>query len=197
MNRSHDLMRLHDGELTEDELGQLEAEDERLLDGLDQLGDVLRAHSQNKSASFDVADSVMARLDEPEPVEEAKPAPVKKLRKAPPPKARVYPVVAIGLALAAAAAWALWPKPGVDTKTRPAPIAQPVVAPQPSEEPTEEPGAVAQVDVGDDDGPAAASIESVDFGNHAGTIFMVPAGEESTPVIWLEDEDSAGRMERL
>ena len=53
-----------------------------------------------------------------------------------------------------------------------------------------------RVDPGDD-GPPAASIEAVDFGNHPGTIFMVPAGDESTPVIWLEDEPAGARMERL
>ena len=43
----------------------------------------------------------------------------------------------------------------------------------------------------------AATIEAVDFGNRAGTIFMVPAGDQSTPVVWLVDEAPSGRMEPL
>jgi hypothetical protein len=35
----------------------------------------------------------------------------------------------------------------------------------------------------------AASIESVDFGQHLGTIFLVSSGGTSTPVVWLSDDD--------
>ena len=34
----------------------------------------------------------------------------------------------------------------------------------------------------------AVAIEVVDFGSRNGTIFLVPSGEENTPVVWLVDE---------
>ena len=41
------------------------------------------------------------------------------------------------------------------------------------------------------EGPAVA-IESVDFGTHAGTVFVVETGDSVTPVVWLDDDASAG-----
>jgi hypothetical protein len=40
-------------------------------------------------------------------------------------------------------------------------------------------------------GPAVA-IESVDFGQHAGTVFVVESGGSQTPVVWLDDDARAG-----
>jgi len=40
-------------------------------------------------------------------------------------------------------------------------------------------------------GPTVA-IESVDFGTHAGTVFVVESGDSQTPVVWLEDDSRAG-----
>ena len=37
-----------------------------------------------------------------------------------------------------------------------------------------------------------ASIESVDFGTRNGTVFMVSAGENAIPVVWLVDEPALG-----
>ncbi len=38
----------------------------------------------------------------------------------------------------------------------------------------------------------AVAIESVDFGSHAGTVFVVEAGDSVTPVVWLADDAKAG-----
>jgi hypothetical protein len=39
---------------------------------------------------------------------------------------------------------------------------------------------------------AAVAIESVDFGTHAGTVFVLEAGDSVTPVVWLDDDARAG-----
>jgi len=36
------------------------------------------------------------------------------------------------------------------------------------------------------------AIESVDFGEGVGTVFVVEAGDSVTPVVWLEDDARAG-----
>ena len=38
----------------------------------------------------------------------------------------------------------------------------------------------------------AVAIESVDFGSHSGTVFVVEAGGSATPVVWLADDAKAG-----
>lgn len=45
-------------------------------------------------------------------------------------------------------------------------------------------------------GPGAA-IESVDFGGGGGSIFMVQAGQDTTPVVWLTDPHEEARGEPL
>ncbi|HEX6274312.1 MAG TPA: hypothetical protein VFZ53_14825 [Polyangiaceae bacterium] len=38
----------------------------------------------------------------------------------------------------------------------------------------------------------AVAIESVDFGERAGTVFVVETGSSATPVVWLSDDARAG-----
>jgi hypothetical protein len=38
----------------------------------------------------------------------------------------------------------------------------------------------------------AVAIESVDFGSHSGTVFVVEASGSATPVVWLDDDAKAG-----
>ncbi len=191
MKRHLDLMRLHDGDLDADEAAELtaslDAEDQAILDGLTDLGETLRLAESH--SDIDLTGDIMARLDE-EPLAEVKQLPSMPMRR----------YLAGGLVLAAAAAVALWmSSSGKSEPTTPvarrAPVVQqartqdlgvPVVEPTPA--PDEE-----------SEGPAAAAIEAVDFGNRAGSIFMVPAGEETTPVVWLEDESAEGhaRVEPL
>jgi len=102
-------------------------------------------------------------------------------------------VVVVGLALAAAAAAVLWVRsasPPPDPA--PLPVAS-VHAPKP-EVPAPPPPAV---ETAEEEPSPAASIEAVDFGNSAGSIFMVPAGDETTPVVWLVDDPASARMEPL
>jgi hypothetical protein len=184
-----DLMRLHDGELTEEEALELEAalaaEDRAVLNGLSDLGDRIRL--MNEHPSVDLTDDIMARLDEAPALQAA---PVVELR---PRRTGVY--VAAALGLAAAAAVVLWFANAKSPETPTArPTATPITTPSPTPEimPLQE-EAVADLALPEDEG---AAIESVDFGNRNGTIFMVPAGEETTPVVWLADESDA-RMEPL
>jgi hypothetical protein len=39
---------------------------------------------------------------------------------------------------------------------------------------------------------ADTAIESVDFGSHGGTVFVLEAGDNVTPVVWLDDDSRAG-----
>lgn len=206
MSRQLDLMRLHDGELSLEEAAELERvlsdEDRAVLAGLEQVGDVVRALERaNEGRSPELADAVMQAIEA-----DAKPAPVVPLAprvEASPelPKVRrrhktSAPVVITGLALAAAAAAALW-------MTTPAPTDGPVASvtvETPAAPPLAEPGnppAEPPAELAEEDGDPAATIEAVDFGNQGGSIFMVPAGQENTPVVWLVDEPASARMEPL
>lgn len=199
MNRHLELMKLHDGEASEEEARALEealsADDRAVLGGLEQVGDFVRAHSAAGASPADsIADSVMAALEREPGSPEATPRKVE-------PKLEVVKgggsrgraaAWGAGVALALAAAGVLWLRSAEEPAPR-APVAQ---APQPSlPEPVVEAPSVAPA-IEEENEPAAA-IESVDFGNQAGTIFMVPAGEETTPVVWLVDEPAGARMEPL
>ncbi len=201
MSRHLDLMRLHDGEFGPEEASELERslspEDRRVLAGLEQIGDVIRAYEPEALDRFDgVADQVMASLGRVDNVVALGPRVEIATETLGPRRARARsgPVVAIGLALAAAAAAALWmTTPGGPSPASTASVA-PLLAPAPQTpvaDPSSPPAAT------DDDADLAATIEAVDFGNRAGTIFMVPAGDQSTPVVWLVDEAPSGRMEPL
>jgi hypothetical protein len=195
-------MRLHDGELGPEEASELEGglspEDLRVLAGLEQIGDVVRSYEPEALDRFEgVADQVMASLDRVDNVVALGPRVEIATETLRPPRqrrTRSGPVVAIGLALAAAAAAALWmTTPGGPPPETTASMA-PLLAPPPRApvaDPSSPPAAT------DDDADLAATIEAVDFGNRAGTIFMVPAGDQSTPVVWLVDEAPSGRMEPL
>lgn len=205
MSRQLDLMRLYDDELGPEEAAELEKsltpEDRELLAGLEQVGDVVRALERDEVTRFEgVADAVLAAIEaDPAPakvvplgprVESGGEAPSSRHR-----RARSGPVVILGLGLAAAAAAALWMSTPGPQPTTPAPVAVSVRPAPPAEAPSAAPEPTAEL--GDEDADPAASIEAVDFGNQGGTIFMVPAGEESTPVVWLVDEPASARMEPL
>lgn len=178
---SRDLMLLHDGELDAEAeaelLAQLEADEAAQVElaGLQQLGDFLReAEATAEEPGFaSVADAVLERLDEPalRSVEESPLEP--KLE--PAGRERGW-VVAVGVALAAAAAGLLWMRSGHPVESPPptANLVQPAA---------EVPSAPGPAPVAEED-PVA--IVSVDFGGNDGTIFVV--GDESTPVVWLADD---------
>ncbi len=222
-NRSLTLMQHHDAELDAEAAAELDAalsaDDVAILEGLEQLGDVVRAHADRGAPLADgIADDLFAQIE----AEDRKNARVAALRVIeggagasvePParePAANVSQVLSqiaakdsakpgdgragrIFLALSLAAAVALGAR-AVLTADYTAPVqtvaglvetvvAPPVVAPE---------LAAAEADL------SAAAIESVDFGNQNGAIFMVSAGAETTPVVWLSDDPQSGdRMEPL
>jgi anti-sigma factor RsiW len=184
VNRLNDelLMRLHDGELSDPEVRELErrlASDPQassVLEGLHQIGDVVRALASERSAAADgIADSVLARI-------EAEPC-------GSPPMSRPIPIrsrwtlPAVAATLAAAAALFVWLGRAPDP-VESAPVA--TLQPRPALEPS------AAAPVSDEDIAPAVEIETVDFGSHNGAIFMVSAGSESTPVVWLNDDAPPG-----
>jgi anti-sigma factor RsiW len=190
MNRiaQEQLMRYFDGDLDAEETARVErwiseSEEARALArDLKSLGDAVRSISEDRAASSDsIADAVMARLQE---------GPVSRTRiRAPSARGmrktrRIQAAIpAIGLALAAAAAVAVYFRPHVRPQSaaeRPAATLLP-----------ESFSAIASV-AGDTAGPepeTGASIESVDFGAQNGTIFIVANGLQVTPVVWLMDDD--------
>ncbi len=183
------VMRYYDGELEGDELAEFERrlarepELSELVGGLEQLGDVLRAHAGARAETFDVADLVLAKLDAPPASQEAPPASERGqvIRGS-------FPAVAA--ALAVAASLVVWlTGGGPEQNAEPPRVAEtaPLVVPPPA--PLPEPAAEPQIQP-EELAPAVA-IESVDFGPRNGAIFMVSAGAETTPVVWLADESAA------
>ncbi len=167
-----DLMAYHDGELTPEEARSVAARLERdagaraRLRGIDQVGDWVRLWAEEKSRGFDVSEQVMARVTRPR----AKPAAA---------LGRWLPAAATTLALAATVALLV-------TSRRPAEhaaVPRGPVSLLPSAPPTPPIAAVAA--------PVpehSVAIESVDFGEHQGAIFMVGGSQGETPVIWLADQ---------
>ncbi len=210
----HDrLMLLHDDELGVEEAEELsqriagDAEAAGVLRGMEQVGSLLREAADARGAGADdIALRVMACID----AESAAPGG----QALPPPaeagNARLVPLqrrwrhalpVATGmLALAAAAvllvrSGTLAHHPVVDS-----PASATAQAMQPTQA-VKGPAALApkpEAKAHAADSPSVA-IETVDFGSHDGAIFMVSAGHDSTPVVWLTDEPAAhgGKTEPL
>jgi hypothetical protein len=201
------LMRYFDRELDGPEAGEVEewltdsAESRAVLLSLERVGDAVRSIGDDMGAGADgIADAVMARLEQSE-------GGATRMARSPAGGANARSraasrwlarMPALGLGLAAAAAIAIYFRPHAPPPvghvgpavvgSLPEPFA-PDLAPSEAESTS--------------DPTAGASIESVDFGAVAGTIFMVPGGpssdETQTPVVWLMDEPAPdeGRMAPL
>jgi len=207
MSRHQELMKLADGELEPDVAERLSEEltDEELalLDGVEQVGDFVRALADHQAgAADDIADQVMAKIDEEggrPALREIQGGANRETTAVPEPGERRSQVLFIsGVVLAAAAAVLLWVsfhgESQAPSRVATAPTA---VVPVATPSPVVGEGAPAVQVAQEDEAAPAASIEAVDFGNRAGTIFMVPAGEETTPVVWLVDDAPGARMEPL
>ena len=193
------LMRYHDGELSEAEARQVEEAIERepaLLEELEaytELGSFVRAWDQanaSKLASFDVTSSVMAALE--------------------PPRARVHsllPRIATWVSLSAAIAAGSvlvvrsWSAAPIAPASAGAPSGESagLVAPSAS---APELAAVLEAAAEELTKPPPATIESVDFGSNAGEVFVVSTDSSETPVVWMPDdaepdEDNEDRSESL
>jgi len=173
------LMRYHDGELSEAEAHAVEAalEDEPELAGeleaYGELGSFVRAWDQSNSAklaTFDVSASVMAALE--------------------PPRARVHALlpriatwVSLGAAIAAGSvlvvrSWSAPPvAPGGPRAGEHAELSIASAVPE-----------LSAVLPGQEAKPSPATIESVDFGSNAGTVFVVSTDSSETPVVWMPDD---------
>lgn len=189
------LMAYYDGELTAAEAEAVEqqlqsdAQAQAVLAGLSQVGDFVRAAEAERLGAADgIADGVMARIEREVP------------RAAPrdPKRSRRFTLgVVAPVALAAAAAGVLWISGNKSDGTARAPVAQPTLsAPAAALAPAPEPTVAALQAPAADQAPAI-SIESVEFGPRTGSIFMIPAGEAETPVVWLLDEPEAPTRPRM
>jgi negative regulator of sigma E activity len=218
------LMMYFDGELPEAEAREVERrlahepDAVRLLEGLAELAQiVVSVAAQPPVSQYEIADRVMATIqNEPLPAPEhvARPALVaiggELAQRRPSARPaletrtkwrRYATALGAGAALAAAAALTLQvAQRGAPPSDKSALQAKRAVPEAPFAGPARTaPLASALLpDEQSDVGPAVA-IETVDFGSNEGTIFMVPAGDDTTPVVWLVDEPSRnmGRMERL
>jgi negative regulator of sigma E activity len=205
------LMQYFDGELADEQAAEIEAlletdaEARRVLEGIEQVGAVVRGVMLDRAgAADDLTDAVMARISaspaegrRPHTGQSARPA-ARRLERGRlralaerPQVRRAVPVALVTLAAAAAVALLFErANPRPPRVTQPS---QPVTAvathrppavPLPSQEP--------ELELASADSVPAIAIETVDFGSREGTIFMLAEGEMATPVVWLMDEPGAG-----
>lgn len=176
-------MRYYDGELSPAEAEQVErllARDEiaraRLAE-TERLGDAIRHWAELRAnAQGDLTEAVMARID-------AENAPRPRRAGA---SLRVLPVVASALALAAAIAIFVSKRSSPDERGLVPGVARPAPSLQAGSD-----ASVREVAVGSRVAPVAApavSIETVDFGDGHGSIFVVSSERGDTPVVWLSDD---------
>ncbi len=194
------LMQLYDDELGLDEAAEL---DQRVVDdpeaaavlrGLEQVGSVLReAAEADGGAADDIAARVMACIEAEEPATRTPTAAghrrgvlvTGRWRHAIPVAAGVLALAAGALLVARWGAPAHHPVVKQAARTSARVMPRHVDKPLPTVATKPEPGAAVA------DNPPPVAIETVDFGSHDGAIFMVSAGEDSTPVVWLTDEPAA------
>lgn len=207
------LMRYLDGEVDAAERGEIEAwlaesKDAReLLEGIALVGQAVRAIGDDVGAGGDgIADAVMAGIGGGGRVVDIGPA-AERSRSRGLGRRFLNLAPALGLGLAAAAAVVVYfrpvPTPGPAARSSAPTVTRALPAPVPATETSEQQPVPA---LGYAAGEGGASIESVDFGARAGTIFMVSTGADSddsetedTPVVWLMDEvgSTKGRMAPL
>jgi len=207
------LMRYLDGEVDAAERREIEAwlaesKDARALcASLDVVNHAVRAIGEDLGRGGDgIADAVMSRIDADAPIVDLEARPVASRTRG---MGRRFLGLApaLGLGLAAAAAVVVYfrpvPPPGPSARGSASSVNRAGPAPVPATEASEQQPVPA---LGSEAREAGASIESVDFGARAGTIFMVSAGSDSedadtveTPVVWLMDEvgPTKGRMAPL
>jgi anti-sigma factor RsiW len=168
------IMLLHDGELSEREAEEVRALLERdasataLFEQLDWVGSALRESANQASASVDLADAVMARIEQEPVVLDAKRARVK-----PRSPARTLGLVSGALALAAGLAVMVTRGPRPGSVAQKGQVAAPIAAvSSPEVQPPEQ----------------SVAVERVDFGGSQGAVFMVPGSDDRTLVIWTLDD---------
>ena len=133
------------------------------------LGEDALRHAELHDADA-IADNVMEAIEAA--ASRRLMAPVKRA-----PAWRAPAAVAIGIALAAAAAWTL--------------VFPSELSPVAKRAPTAISSGATPAAVPEDERSAGVWIDVVDFGERAGTIFYVPSEDESIlPVVWLTEDDT-------
>jgi len=194
------LMRYHDGELSEADARLVEAALEQEpasleeLEAYSELGSFIRASNQSnesKVMSFDIADSLLSALE--------------------PPRARVHSLlpriatwVSLGAAIAAGSVLVVrsWSAPPLTPAAiRSGEHAALTQSASPSASAPELAAVQAAVEE-EAPPPPPATIESVDFGSNTGEVFVLSTDSSETPVVWMPDdgepdEDDEDRSESL
>ena len=170
-----ELMAYHDGELSPRERARVAARlagdrsARQRLEELASLRNLVRAWARSERERFDVSDAVMREVEAPRVA-----------------RSRWVPAAVAG-SLAAAAALAL-------SATRPVPEPPPgalssnpsVTAPR------------SEAAAGPSDEVTGARVESVDFGERSGSIFVLGSSAGTTTVIWMNDlPENRRRIEPL
>lgn len=179
------VMQYHDGELDPLAAEQLErrlgwdAPRRRYLDSLETLGDGVRDAVRQATPAFDLTDQIMARVTAQSAITRASSSEPSRSGRALPlgpsstwrRKIKVALGVGLGSTAALAAGALFWLSVGM-----------------PSDSPAEVSAAARTLEpTAADDSARGVAIESVDFGAAGGSIFMVQAGQTSTPVVWLTE----------
>lgn len=189
------LMQFLDGELGEAESREIEAllaesaEARAFISDLEEVGSNVRSIGLDRALPLsDLTEPIMSRIArDGAPAESPRGSPGSVVRMA------RYWAPAAALAMAAAAAWLVYLRP-VQVPPRASSRATST-----AEAPVAAPSMVGVTEPAESDEETGAEIESVDFGAHNGTIFMVASGPQLTPVVWLMDENApgSGRMKPL
>jgi anti-sigma factor RsiW len=197
MNVSRELiMRYHDGAVSEEEAIAVEEaleHDPALLEELEaysELGSFVRAWGEARSEQqIDIADSVMDRI-------QALEAPAPRIAPVHSIWPRLATWVSLGAAIAAGSVLVVrsWSAPpGMPRGSHPAVSAdQAALAPPSAATAPDVPPAVTPPDVSaalEEEPKEPATIESVDFGQTNGTVFVVSTDSADTPVVWMPDDD--------
>jgi negative regulator of sigma E activity len=203
---ARDVMAAYDGELASDEAGRVlrEPRARALHAGLEQLGSAVREAYERRLPDVDLTDRIFERIAREELAapgasqSKAEPVPVpiaeRRERRRGWRSARAYgafaAAAALTLALGSGVGWlrfgsaslsAQAPAGGTRMSASAGVSAGARLDPEGS---VSGPGLAAS----EAEEPAAVAIETVDFGERGGTIFMVPAADgHVTPVVWLED----------
>jgi anti-sigma factor RsiW len=201
-----ELMQYADGELESERAAEVEAwldgsaQGRAIVASFGEIGHQVRDHADReagRAGADSIVGDVMARLDETDHdanlgSEQSR----ERQRAGSETGGRVVPLPArkptglgtyamAGLALAAAAALVVWQVAGpVGSPQGTAPS----VLPSPSE-----PQMIASVQMpasDNDDREPGVSVDSIEFGAHAGTIFYVPTDTGTTTVVWLTDDET-------
>jgi len=207
------LMLLYDDELGADEAALLEqrlADDPdsaAVLRGLEQVGSLLREAAEDQGAAADdIVIGVLACIDAEESAEATGSLETPddsgsrgESNVTPLPRRWRHAVPAFAGVLALAAAAVLVFQSGVLSHHPAGPDRASTQAMQPQQAAKRESPALPVAQPAVADSPPPVAIETVDFGSHDGAIFMVSAGQDSTPVVWLTDEpaDQGGRTKPL